>query len=69
MISDELKQTGVNRTPQQEFPGNGTLKDLQNDERALVNLYIELTGEDESQARSTFMFVIRDNEELTLHTN
>jgi hypothetical protein len=46
---------------------NGAATDLQNHEPALVNLYIELTGENESQARNTFMFVIGDNEEPRNH--
>jgi hypothetical protein len=54
MNSDRPKSTSVNGAP----------TDLQNREPALVNLYEELTGEDESQARNTFMFVIGDNEEL-----
>jgi len=32
------------------------------DENALVNLYRDITRENESQARSVFMFVERDNE-------
>ena len=66
MNSDRPKQTSVNGAPQQAL-GNGTLTDSQNDEPALVNLYIELTGEDESQARNTFMFVIGDDREPRNH--
>jgi hypothetical protein len=50
MNSDRPNQTSVNSAP----------TDLQNREPALVNLYVELTGEDESQARNTFIFVIGD---------
>lgn len=57
---DRLNQTNVNGMPQQAL-ANGAPMDLQNHELALVKLYEELTGEDESQARNTFMFVIRDN--------
>lgn len=63
MNSDRPNSTNVNGAPQQTLPGNGAPTDLQNREPALVNLYEELTGEDESQARNTFMFVISDNEE------
>jgi hypothetical protein len=52
MSADQLTQPAVNR---------------HRDERALVNLYRELTGENESQARSAFMFVICDNEESSAH--
>jgi len=65
MNSDQQDPTSVNGAPQQTLHGNGTPTDLQNHEPALVNLYIELTGEDESQARNTFIFVIGDNEPLT----
>ena len=67
MNSDRQKETSVNGTPHRALRGNGTLTDLQNREPALVNLYEELTGEDESQARNTFMFVIGDNEEFNNH--
>jgi hypothetical protein len=61
MNSDRPNQTSVNGVPQQTLPGTGAPGDLQNHEPALVKLYEELTGENESQARNTFMFVIRDN--------
>lgn len=67
MNSDRPKETSVNGSSHQALRGNGALTDLQNDEPALVNLYIELTGEDESQARNTFMFVIGDIEESNNH--
>jgi hypothetical protein len=66
MSANPLKETGANQTPQQALPGNGTLKNRRSDESAFVNLYSELTEQDESQARSTFMFVICDNEESNL---
>jgi hypothetical protein len=56
---DRLNQTSVNGTPQQAL-ANGAPTELQNRVPALVRLYEELTGEDESQARNTFMFVIGD---------
>lgn len=51
MNADQPGQDGANHTPQ----------DLQNQETSLINLYEELTGEDESQARSTFMYVLGDD--------
>ena len=60
MNLDRLNQTSVNGMPEQAL-ANGAPLDLQNHEPALVRLYEELTGEDESQARNTFMFVIREN--------
>jgi hypothetical protein len=51
MNSDRPNQTTVSGAP----------TDLQTREPALVNLYIELTGEDEAQARNTFIFVIGDS--------
>jgi len=60
MNSDRLNQTSVNGAPHQAL-GNSAPTDLQNRESALENLYMELTGEDESQARNAFIFVIGDN--------
>jgi hypothetical protein len=60
MNLDRPNSASVNGMPQQAL-ANGSPTDLQNHEPALVRLYEELTGEDESQARNTFMFVIRDN--------
>jgi len=42
--------------PRPEVPGDGALKE-QTDEQELVKLYVELTAESESQARSVLMFV------------
>jgi len=61
MNSDRPNQTSLNGSPRQTLPGIGAPTDLLNHEPALVRLYEELTGEGESQARNTFMFVIRDN--------
>ena len=52
MNADRPKETEANQAP----------GDLPNREPALVKLYQELTGEDESQARNTFMFVLGDKE-------
>jgi len=60
MNLDRPNSASVNGMPQQAL-ANGAPTDLQIHEPALVRLYEELTGEDESQARNTFMFVIRDN--------
>ena len=38
-------------------------KDEQSKEVALEKLFVEITGENESQARSAFMFISRDKEE------
>lgn len=51
MNVDQPKQAGANQTPQ----------DLQNHEPALIDLYSKVTGENESHARSTLMYVIRDS--------
>ena len=58
MISGHLKQTGP-----QALPASGAQAGLLNDEPALLDLFMDLTGETESQARSTFMFVSRDCQE------
>jgi len=47
-------------SPEQPRPGVDNTQELQNHEPALINLYRELTGEDESHARSTFMYVVPD---------
>ena len=51
MNADQPKQAGANQTPQ----------DLQNHEPDLIDLYSKLTGDNESHARSTLMYVIRDS--------
>ena len=65
--SHELRPSKPNQhngASQQTLPGNGApTDDLPNHEPALVKLYKELTGEDESQARNTFMFVIGNTDE------
>jgi hypothetical protein len=57
MSSDQPKEKTTNQAPQDG------LKSLQSGEPVLVTLFSEITGESESQARSTFMFVGGDNEE------
>ncbi len=44
-----------------------TLKNRQSEELALEKLFMDLTGESESQARSAFIFVSRDQEEPSTH--
>jgi len=56
MSTSQPNQSNVNQMPQPEVPGDGALKE-QADERELVKLYVELTAESESQARSVLMFV------------
>ena len=57
MSSGQPKENTTNQAPQDGVKG------LPSGESVLVTLFSELTGESESQARSTFMFVSRDNEE------
>jgi hypothetical protein len=45
------------------LPANSAHVGLLNDEPALVTLFMDLTGESEAQAGSTFIFVSRDNQE------
>jgi hypothetical protein len=52
-----------NQTRNNQPTANGALTGLPSDEPALVTLFSELTGESESQARSTFMFVSREDKE------
>ena len=44
-----------------------TFKNLQGKELALEQLFMDLTGESESQARSVSIFVSRDHEETSTH--
>ena len=66
MSANQLRQIETTQTPQQAPPGNGVVKNALSDESALVNLYQNITQENESQARSVFMFVVRDNEDSTV---
>ena len=63
MSADQLKQTKNNQKPQPVLPGNGAVKNPLSDESALLHLYRDITQENESQARSVFMFVARDHED------
>jgi len=63
MSTDQPKNNVTNQAAQEALPGNASFKTQQSQESALLKLYIEVTGEDESQARSAFMFAIPDNEE------
>ena len=63
MSPNQLTQSAVNRSPH-NGPAEGLdATDLPKRETALVNLYQNLTGEDESHARSAFMYIFRDNGE------
>jgi hypothetical protein len=53
--------------PQPSFPGDGAPKQQQRDERELIKLYVELTAESESQARSVLMFVGCQSEGINDH--
>jgi hypothetical protein len=46
-------------------PENGPLKKSSSSEPTLVELYKELTGENETQARNVLMFVIGEDEKPT----
>ena len=65
MSANQLRQIETNQTPQQAPPGNDAVKNALSDESALVDLYQNITQENESQARSVFMFVVHDNEDST----
>jgi hypothetical protein len=63
MSADRPTQSGTNQAPQKALPGDVATKKSLNDESALVNLYRDITQENESQARNVLMFVIDDDEE------
>ena len=65
MSSDRPQQTSVNRAPHEEPAGAKTITDSQTQESALVQLFQELTGENESQARSAFMYAVGDKQEVS----
>ena len=67
MSGRELKEPEANQSSQQALPENGAVKNGHSDEVALIKLFMELTGESESLARSAFMFVSRENEDLPPH--
>jgi len=56
-------QTGAKRMLSQAVPMTGSGSESVKRESELVKLFIEITGENEAQARSTFIFVSRDDEE------
>ena len=64
MNAEQPKERRTNQTPQKVPDGTSAHANSQDKEPTLVNLYRELTGKDESQARSTFMHVVRDDEEF-----
>ena len=64
MNAEQPKERRTNQTPQKVPDWPSALANSQDQEPTLVNLYRELTGKDESQARSTFMHVVRDDEEF-----
>ena len=61
MTADQPKQNSLSQAPLHVLPANIALTDSLSREPALVNLFSELTGENDSQARSAFMFVIRED--------
>lgn len=63
MSADQLKQAGNNQTARETFPVNLPLPDPPDGEPDLVNLYRQITQENESQARNVLMFVVPDEEE------
>ena len=62
MNADQQNETGTDRVPQQTPPENDPLQNRHCDEPTLIRLFSEITGESESEARSAFMFVSRDDE-------
>ena len=66
MSADRPTQSGTNQAPEEAFPGNVATKNSLSDESALVNLYRDITQENESQARNVLMFVVRDDEEANV---
>jgi hypothetical protein len=63
MSGSELNKSEANHTFQQALPRDGSLHNGRRDESALLKQFMELTGDSESQARNTFIFVIGDNGE------
>jgi hypothetical protein len=67
MSADQPGQSGTNQAPKEAFPGNGSIKNPLSEESYLVNLYRNITQENESQARNVLMFVVGDDEETNPH--
>jgi len=63
MSTDQPRQSGTNQTPQEAIPDDVAIKSPLSEESRLVNLYRNITQENESQARNVLMFVVRDDEE------
>lgn len=63
MSASQPNKTGLTPMPQPVVFADDALHDPRCDEPPLVKLYMELTGENESQARNVFMFVNHDNGE------
>jgi hypothetical protein len=61
MSADQPSQSGTNQTPQEAFPGNVAIKNPLSEELALINLYRNITQENESRARNVLMFIVRDD--------
>ena len=63
MNADLPNQNGVDPTPQQTAAGSSSLANRESHEQELVSLFMQLTGESESEARNAFMFVICNYED------
>lgn len=69
MSADQPRQSETNQKHQEALPGNVPIKNALSEESALINLYRNITQEDESQARNVLMFVVRDDEEANARPN
>lgn len=60
MSPNQPIQSAINQSPHNGPLAGTHVMDLSKRETALVNVYQNLTGEDESHARSAFMYIFRD---------
>jgi len=62
MSASEPNQSGASQKAQPSVPGNRPPNGEESEEQSLVRMYMKLTGDSESQARSVLMFVDPEKE-------
>jgi hypothetical protein len=67
MSADRSQQSRAKPRPRETIPGTTAFKSPMGKESSLVNLYRNITQENESQAKNVLMFVIRDEEKSNVH--
>jgi len=62
MSTSQASQPGESQSAKRSLPGRNAANGQESAEQSLVKLYMDLTGESESQARGVLMFVEPESE-------